>query len=150
MSLNLEDLICKQDASLEISLDGFNTQPRDRDALFALLDELPGQRRIATGSRVICNPPVLDTDEDWFVYVFEREDVDQLLIESGFMPVVGTKDYSQFVSYRKGIWNISVTDDSDLYVRSCVATELATRFNLLNKQDRVDLFNAIQFGTLKP
>lgn len=146
--MNLEDLLCSNSLKDELFPDCYNTQSRDLAELFLCLDAIPGQQRIPTGSRVICNPPVMNTDEDWFVYVPEREDVDILLLESGFMPIEGGKDYSAFMSYRKGIWNVSVTDDPDLYQRSCVATILATRFNLLVKQDRVDLFNAIQFGAL--
>ena len=104
---------------------------------------------IPSGSRVICDPPVLTTDEDWFVWVSDWDEAAEILCAEGFSPTTEQQDYTAFISLRKAYLNICVTTDIDLYKRTVLATDLAKRFNLLNKQDRVDLFNAIQFGSLE-
>ncbi len=104
---------------------------------------------IPSGSRVICDPPVLTTDEDWFVWVSDWDEAAEILYAEGFSPTTEQQDYTAFISLRKAYLNICVTTDIDLYKRTVLATDLAKRFNLLNKQDRVDLFNAIQFGSLE-
>ncbi len=104
---------------------------------------------IPSGSRVICDPPVLTTDEDWFVWVSDWDEAAEILYAEGFSPTTEQQDYTAFISLRKAYLNICVTTDIDLYKRTVLATDLAKRFNLLNKQDRVGLFNAIQFGSLE-
>lgn len=54
-----------------------------------------------------------------------------------------------FLSFRYDNLNLIVTDSTDYYDKYVLATELAKRFNLLNKKDRCDLFEAILYGELK-
>ena len=108
----------------------------------------------ATGSAVTCDPPVLDTDEDWLVLVehHDRETIASML-RTGWAPccLPGADEYNAeaghwtFTAWRKGRINLIVTDDQAIYLRSCGATLLAKHLNLLDKQDRVALFRAIKF-----
>jgi hypothetical protein len=105
----------------------------------------------ATGSRVICNPPVLDTDED---YVVLTKDIHAFMLKAkadGFTSSA-REEYefhdTDFMCFRKGELNLIVTTSLDFYTRWKLATLLATRFNLLVKQDRRDLFSVILHGEL--
>jgi hypothetical protein len=51
-----------------------------------------------------------------------------------------------FVSLRSGDVNLIVTSDARFAARFLVATRLATQLNLLNKNDRVALFQAVLYG----
>lgn len=107
-----------------------------------------------TGSRVICNPPPTDTDEDWLI--LSKEDDEDLLfrdiLEMGFF-VEGDylyPDYellanSQFLSFRKGTINFILTSNQDFFERFKRATKIAKRLNLLQKSDRIALFQRILY-----
>jgi hypothetical protein len=100
-----------------------------------------------TGSRVICNPPVLDTDEDWVLMVPERRSFSPFLRELNF--VMTSRPYhrvaSSITTYRHpdNDLNLIVTDDQDMFDRWREATEIATQENLTNKEDRIKLFELI-------
>jgi hypothetical protein len=102
---------------------------------------------IPTGSRVICNPPVLDTDEDWVLMVPERHSFEDTLINAGYYRT--SKRYyrvaSSITTYRSDFNNINliVTDDQNMFDRWREATEIATQENLTNKEDRIKLFELI-------
>jgi hypothetical protein len=100
------------------------------------------------GSRVTCDPPPEDTDEDWLALYRDYEtmaDAVVRLVADGF--VQETHNYSgvQFFSMRKGDLNLLLTDDEDFYKRHRRATALCTRLNLSNKDDRVALFQTILY-----
>lgn len=102
---------------------------------------------MATGSRVICNPPVIDTDEDYIVYD-PTEQFCQGLYGMGIDATNG--EYlgpAQFVTFRVGQVNFIVTHDYPFYKKFCKATKEATSLNLTNKQDRINLFQKILYGT---
>jgi hypothetical protein len=100
-----------------------------------------------TGSRVICNPPVLDTDEDWVVLCDSRSLLHYVLVEHGYSKT--SKKYyrvsSKITTYRheKNNFNLIVTDVKDMFDRWREATEIATQENLTNKEDRIKLFELI-------
>ena len=102
----------------------------------------------AVGSRVTCNPPARDTDEDWLLYVIG--DVDDKLLALGFVGeakserYVGNED-GPFLSWRRGDLNLIVTPVGHYYRKFLLATKLAKRFNLTNKSDRIALFQAILY-----
>jgi len=112
-----------------------------------------------TGSRFICDPPVMNTDEDTVVYVTEdqypalRND----LIAHGYrVPAFSFANYNNlkgdFISYKKGDVNLIVTWKSDYYDKYVHATLCAKRLNLLNKQDRIKLFEGMiyeRYGDMK-
>jgi len=96
-----------------------------------------------TGSSAVCNPPVLDTDIDYVIYT-DTYKLESWLVDNGFKG--SCKDYeSGTVSLRKGILNIIIVDDYTFYKRWVLATDLAKRFNLLKKIDRISLFSAILY-----
>lgn len=105
----------------------------------------------ATGSRVICNPPVLDTDADFIVITKDIEKFRYLAKEEGYV-TTASEEYefaeTDFMCFRRGEVNLIVTTSFNFFDRWNLATELATRFNLLNKIDRKDLFSAILTGEL--
>ena len=109
-----------------------------------------------TGSKYICNPPVLNTDEDYAVLVNNLTVYAQSLLDDGWDVLIAFDDYRppngghRFFSARKGEMNLIVFDQKDGYDWMVKATELAKRFNLTDKADRVALFDAIRGGRVKP
>ena len=103
----------------------------------------------AVGSRVTCSPAPVDTDRDWLVLI--KPGAEKLLPENGFSqdgsPQFYTgNDNGGFRSWRKGELNVITTPDNEFFQRFITATALAKRFNLLNKQDRIALFQAVLYG----
>jgi hypothetical protein len=100
-----------------------------------------------TGSRVICDPPVLDTDEDWVLMVPHRKAFRPFLRELGFTQTSRTyyRVTSSITTYRHpdNSLNLIVTDEQDMFDRWREATEIATQENLTNKEDRIKLFELI-------
>lgn len=109
------------------------------------MNELPefpdGTLWYATGSRVICDPPPDDTDYDVVVLKVAPIDLTGWTCESACGEYV-----PQFVSYRRGKVNLIVTDDAEFYDRFVAATRVAKRLNLLKKEDRIALFQAVLYG----
>lgn len=99
-----------------------------------------------TGSRVICNPPPTDTDEDIVVLVRNTTVACQQLLDAGFDATVNDDyDIDGFVSLRRGALNLIVTKDESFYSAFVAATHVAQKLNLLNKADRVSLFQAVLY-----
>ena len=116
----------------------------------AIRDALPGVLigLKAVGSRVTCVPAPTDTDEDWLVLVLK--DPENELTAAGFVmegnPEFYTgNDNGGFRSWRKGEINLIVTQDTHFYSLFETATELARRYNLLEKSDRIALFQAVLY-----
>lgn len=97
-----------------------------------------------TGSNYICYPPVTNTDIDHMFLVYNIEETEDTLIEEGWTKC-GADGYAAngWCAYRKGNLNALLTDDQEHYDKFEAATELAKKRNLLNKEDRVKLFNLI-------
>lgn len=112
-----------------------------------------GAEIVPVGSRVTCNPPVTDTDEDYLI--FASEDVLQKwLAESlklGFDLDDRSKHYrvedNDFNSWR-GPENVNliVTASRQFFNRFVCATSIAKQFNLRTKADRVTLFQGVLYG----
>lgn len=101
------------------------------------------------GSRVTCDPAPLDTDEDWLVQVIGNPE--QAMLAAGFTqdgsPQFYTgNDAGGFRSWRFGDLNVITTEDRCFYELFLTATALAKRFNLLQKADRIALFQAVLYG----
>ena len=101
-----------------------------------------------SGSRVICNPPPLDTDDDYILLCGDqslRDILETCLLFEGFRPCTADGDYSNedFGAYRKGDLNLIVTHDKDYFDGFVKATKLAKKLNLLKKEDRISLFKAV-------
>lgn len=104
-----------------------------------------------TGSRVICDPPVLDTDEDVVVlsHYDSPEEAWDIAQDLGFNPsttVYGDKD--TFRCYRRGNVNLIIVYYEEDFERWVAATVLAKRFNLLKKEDRCALFAYVVDGKM--
>ena len=104
---------------------------------------------LPVGSRVTCNPKPFDTDEDWLI--LDDCDVLEKLQSFGFIsegdPQFYTgNDNGSFRSLRLANYNAIVTPDMKFFNLFMTATELAKRFNLLEKNDRIALFQAVLYG----
>ncbi len=125
----------------------------------AILDHLISIERV--GSRVTCSPAPTDTDEDWLVLlkprakgVFENGPSDAPITAlraigfemDGRTPFYTGNDAGGFRSWRRGEVNLIVTRDATFHELFLTATELARRFNLLEKADRIALFQAVLYG----
>lgn len=101
------------------------------------------------GSRITCSPPPTTTDEDWLMLTDSNPA--GVLKSLDFVQDRGPRFYTgnddgSFRSWRRGDLNIITTPDSMFYERFLTATHLAARFNLLDKQDRIALFQAVLYG----
>ena len=97
-----------------------------------------------------CDPAPQGTDEDYLVWTGGLGGDEEALIDAGFTvegePEFYTgNDNGGFSSYRKGDVNVITTPDIDFYRHFLTATELAKRFNLLKKSDRIALFQAVLY-----
>lgn len=126
--------------------------------VYELVREGVFKEAFQTGSRYICNPPPMDTDDDYMCLVSSLDAAHRILTDKGcelggsLSPVetssdmtdlIFEADFSDFYSYRKGDVNIIITDNTVYFDRFKFATELAKRLNLLKKEDRITLFNGV-------
>lgn len=103
------------------------------------------------GSRVTCSPAPVDTDEDYLCLVPDEDGASAHLEAMGFtqdgMPEFYTgNDAGGFRSFRRGDVNVVTTNSQGFFNQFMTATELAKRFNLLEKADRIALFQAVLYG----
>lgn len=100
---------------------------------------------LPSGSRVICDPPVLDTDEDFFILV-DKYPSDIRMETDGWEKCDKKDGYMNgpIKAFRKGTKNWIFTTSRDHYVRVAAATALAKELNLTRKEDRIALFSMIQ------
>lgn len=97
-----------------------------------------------TGSHYICNPPVTDTDIDIMLYVKDLDQSFNLMINAGALcPNDGLYFEEIFKSFRSGKFNYLITDNILYFGDFKLATETAKKLNLLKKDDRISLFEAI-------
>lgn len=118
-------------------------------------------RCIHTGSRVICNPPVLDTDDDYLLLV-DISLAGKLttdLLKDGYKiggsmakvqllkeyPTIEDvdRDDGVFQSFKKDNTNVIVTASEEYFENFVKATFLCKRLNLFKKQDRIEVFQSI-------
>ncbi len=111
------------------------------------------------GSRVTCNPPPTDTDDDWLYLVANIEEFVQSFKKDGFYVdgslmggnVVAENEvckHGLFVSMKHPVddVNLIATSDREFFQRFLAATAVCRRLNLMNKADRIDLFQAVLYG----
>lgn len=106
------------------------------------------------GSRVTCDPPVMDTDEDflcltdnWQVFLIVAARANwELGSYWETASLQNALDGGNFVSLRKGNKNILLTASKDFFKRFMAASSVAKRLNLLKKQDRIALFQDVLYG----
>ena len=106
------------------------------------------------GSRVTCDPAPTDTDQDvlCLVDLDKWPDLIEELTWDGFT-FDGNEAYANaleggcgFRSYRNGEINLILTTDAEFHRRFIAATSVAKHLNLLNKADRIALFQAVLYG----
>lgn len=101
-------------------------------------------RSYPTGSRYICNPAPVDTDNDTIFLVNGYYQYADMLAQEGWDNC--GRDYEKggdFQAWRKGEENYILTEDPEFFESYIKATEGAKALNLLNKQDRINLFVAV-------
>jgi len=99
------------------------------------------------GSRVTCQPAPTDTDNDMLVLVEKSnwETFYSLLQEEGFDDGGGSGEFV-FASFVKDEINVIATYDAMFFKKFMAATSIAKRLNLLHKNDRIALFQAVLYG----
>lgn len=110
------------------------------------------------GSRVTCDPPPTDTDADYLVLVdcLEYKAFEATLFTNGFVldgsmilaTGCETGDPDTFQSFSRDKDNLIVTSNADFWEAFLAATSVAKRLNLLNKEDRIALFQAVLYSTI--
>ena len=109
-----------------------------------------------TGSRFICEPAPKDTDEDYLVFLSDeskRQEFIDGLTDLGFEWDHG-EEYdgpdgpgdSAFSSYSKGELNLIITSDETFATRHRAATHVCKSLNLLKKDERVMVFQAVLYA----
>lgn len=104
-------------------------------------------RLAMVGSRATCTPAPMDTDEDWLVLLLPNSKV-QLEILLGMFGYVegGSEDCcNMFTSFNHPShkYNFILTDNKEWHDKFMLATKIAKKLNLMQKDDRIDLFNII-------
>lgn len=101
-----------------------------------------------TGSREICDPPPLDTDEDYVCFMRKNpSDVYEALEAMGFTPCDANEYDDQIQdwrAFRRGKLNLIVTHCTRFYNGFVLATLIAKDMNLTRKEDRVALFRSMR------
>lgn len=103
--------------------------------------------RAATGSRYICKPAPQNTDNDTLLLVCPG--YEHSLQKEGFQHNCNEVEYAtlgDFRSWRRGVENYIITEKSEFFDKFKTATEIARVLNLVNKSDRIKLFQAILYN----
>lgn len=108
--------------------------------------------RQLTGSYYICDPPVYNTDIDIMLLVSVdtyKKFCDDLVTDGwergGSASVVNPDGWTSFKKKNQfgTLYNFLVIYDKEHYDKMTFATELARKLNLLQKKDRIILFESI-------
>lgn len=109
----------------------------------------------AVGSRVTCDPPPNDTDQDVLLLVDAGrfDEIRQALEADGFDHDGSEVDdqfeidaATSFQSFSLGDLNFIITASAEFYGKFMAASSVAKRLNLMRKDDRVALFQAVLYG----
>jgi hypothetical protein len=117
-------------------------------------DHLSSAIVVPVGSRVTCNPPPTDTDEDYLILVQNKKAAVAALKSIGFeSPQTQDQidryeklnEVSQwsFSSLRFGDINYIVTESEFFFERFLTATHVCKSLNLMDKSDRIMVFDAV-------
>jgi hypothetical protein len=99
-----------------------------------------------TGSRYICSPAPTDTDEDYVVLLRpgSKRYIETWMQAEGFELHGRQYNSAEFWSFKKNengtVVNYITSDNPEFYENFILATEEAKSRNLLNKEDRIKLF----------
>jgi hypothetical protein len=104
------------------------------------------------GSRITCDPAPTDTDYDILVLVENLDQSIKVLGDEweiqGYMIDPSLRHENRFLSTKKDGINLIITQSEVFYERFMLATGVAKLFNLLDKKDRVRLFQFILYGNI--
>lgn len=131
------------------------------DTIERILEWL-GVQAFKSGSQVICDPAPKDSDHDYFVLnrMWDYRTPEDLWGRSYTLDFIlrvlfkfercsleeyESKDFN-FISYRNGKVNVIVLYDRMEYAQTLLATRIAKKRNLLDKEDRVKLFEDVRKG----
>jgi hypothetical protein len=105
------------------------------------------------GSRETCEPAPTDTDLDILVLTDNCKEVlgisNKLNYKYDGSEIIdedGNSEENVFCSLKKDHINIIVTEDKSFFDKFILASSIAKQLNLLVKQDRIILFQAILYG----
>lgn len=103
-----------------------------------------------TGSRVTCNPPVMNTDRDIiFLVDNNHEKATDIITKHQLYRSIEGGDYEDmdlhFSAWQLHDLNLIICNDQKFFERFRIATKLAKQFNLLKKEDRIALFQSILY-----
>ncbi len=111
---------------------------------------IPVLSAYATGSSVIC-PEVGPNDDDVVVLVRSMTESAQQLLDA-LWAVEADMQYNggpvSFFSARSDNRNLIVTDSPELFDRFVAATRVAKALHLVQKKDRIVLFQYVLYGNL--
>lgn len=102
-----------------------------------------------TGSREICNPPPMDTDEDYIVLTGSLKAFESWAVSCGWSRTNAAREgypESGFNTFRMGILNLIVTEDQDFYNDFVLATRVCKLLNVMDKSKRIGLFQGVLYG----
>lgn len=117
------------------------------------------------GSRVTCNPPPEDTDADYLCLIDRGPNAAtfyNLLHDNGFVNEsilpTGEQKYGEmmreeddiFESWRKDEVNIILTYSDSFFNKFMAASDVCRHLNLMNKEDRVMVFEAVRIRKRHP
>jgi hypothetical protein len=120
-------------------------------------DVCPGCIIEPVGSRITCNPPPEDTDIDYLVFVPEKKMANLLealdlsnwtMLGSNIAPETRPPVEDRFHSYRLDEYNLIMTSSESFFAKFMAATHVAKELNLLDKRDRIVMFQAMLYGNL--
>lgn len=95
------------------------------------------------GSRVTCNPPPTDTDCDILILTPSLTDFCQTAIDYGWEHGGSFSSSDDWMSLRKDEFNLIVTGEIEFWDYFIAATHEAKRLNLMQKRERVALFDSM-------
>lgn len=108
----------------------------------------------ATGSAVICDPPIMTTDKDFIICAINPVNLIEFLNRNSFEISLNGEGRYEFdpnegiTCLRRGELNLIVTGDYEFYLKFVNATILAKKLNLLQKSKRIALFQYVLYGNL--
>lgn len=107
----------------------------------------------ACGSRVTCREVPAGSDYDYLVEAHQGaiSDIVLLLSQAGWNWEGHSEHYqsvasSDFMSWRREDVNLIITANAEFARRHRAATKVCTRLNLMDKADRIALFQAVLYG----
>jgi hypothetical protein len=102
------------------------------------------------GSKATCHPVPEGTDTDYLIDVHDINEAVSVLEAEGFVLDAEARHQYQntasFLSMRRGSVNLIITEDNAFFTRFVAATHVAKTLNLLHKEDRIMLFQAVLYG----